>query len=521
MDVSQLRELATTARRRLRFDRQRGLFAIGGAVGVLFAAILVPALADDSPVRVRSESAAEGAGAEQGGLQVGSEPGAVDATGNDGAMSGSGITRGTSGGGAGPVAAGSSTQTPTAGGTGVTSTVTGGGEIKLGVVILDLAAVSRTGLGTATADTTVDETKRYFEHYTEEVNAQGGVHGRKITLHYATFDPLNAPSARRACLALTEDVKVFAVVLPSGFPAESVLCFSEEHRTPTLAFGGEANEWYRRSAGRLFTSSMSGTRNVRSLVRRLHADGTLAGKKIGIVNTDAPTERLPVQEGLLPELRAHGYTVSYHSRISQDTDQQPSQIPVELSQMRRAGVDYILWMTHALVFAQWTQQAAAQGYLPSYALTDIQAGSNDFTVENVPSSTKAIVLTSNRDGEHHAKLPEPARDRDCRTRFERKAGIAIERGTSDYFTVLRACGWLDMFARTARDAGAQPTTESFVAAMQRLSGFEFPWMAPGSAGPGKFDYVDQVRMKRYEGGCRCWMPLEGFRPGVGHGGYGG
>lgn len=494
--------------------RGRALFAIGVVGGILCAAVLVPAFSDERPVHVAANGAArdsaDGAAQSSSSSSGDATEAEAGATGPDAAGSG---------GAGGATAQGGSASKPGAGRSPSQGVSTG--DIKLGVVVLDLAAVSRTGLGTATADTSVDETKDYFQFFADEVNAQGGVLGRKITLAFTTFDPLDSSTPRRACLDLTEDAKVFAAVLPSGFFAEPVLCFTEEHHTPTLAFGGEAGEWYRRSRGLLFSASMSGTRNVRSLALRLHADKALAGKKIGIVSTNSPTEKLPVDEGLLPELKALGYTVAYRSTMSQNTDQQPSQIPVEISQMRRAGVDFIFWVTHALVFAQWTQQADSQGYRPAYALTDIQAGSNDFTVENVPKSTQAVVLTTNRDGEQHANLPEAPRDKECRSRYERAKKMTFERGSSDYFTVIRACAWLDLFATAARAAGPQLTAETFSQALQHTNGFDFPWMAPGSFGPGKFDFADGVRLKRYDGQCGCWMPSEDFHPGASFNGYGG
>src|SRR5204863_8645869 len=101
----------------------------------------------------------------------------------------------------------------------------------LGVLILELGGASRVGFqggGLANAD----EQQRIFQAYVDDWNSVGGINGRKIVPVYARFDPLSNDSKQAACLALTEDAKVFAVLDPSGFSGAAVLCLTEAPHTP-------------------------------------------------------------------------------------------------------------------------------------------------------------------------------------------------------------------------------------------------------------------------------------------------
>jgi hypothetical protein len=479
--------------------RGRYLFAIGIVVGLFVSGVVVPFAFGKRP---SSRYATAGGG--QRTPSAGASTAAVSGTGSQ--------TPGLTGGAATGRDSGES-QAPGTDGGSVTGAVPSGGDIKVGVALLDLRAVKAIGLGgTLTVDPAKAES--YYRFYFDELNRSGGVRGRKVVPYFTTFDPTDQTTGRRACLTLTEDDQVFAAIIEPGLFGDPILCFTEEHHVPTFEYSAEPDEWYRRSQGLLFTPGMSGSRALRSLVAVLDANGALKGKKIGIVSTDSPTEKLPVDESLLPALQASGYSVAYRSTISQNTDQQPSQIPVEIGQMRSHGVDYIVWVSNALVLAQWSQTANSQGYNPPYAMTDINSASNDFTVQTVPSSTTAIAVTSIRDGEQHANIPESPKEAGCISRFEQGTGTTLERGSADYQTVLDACGNVEMFAAGATNAGDSLSADTFSQAMQNLGAWEFPHIAPGAYAPGKFDLADEVRTKVFDKGCTCWMPQGDFQPGA-------
>jgi hypothetical protein len=492
--------------------RARAPFAIGLLIGALVAGVLVPLT-----IRHKAVVTTRAAGGGAAGDQIpGANSPAGDAATAAAAAAAAASGSATGAGGRAAGAAGSAGGPAGAAGAGATSVGVSGGEVRLGIAMLDLKAVRAIGLGGAVAGVTPAQEEGFWRFFVDEVNRAGGINGRKIVPAFTTFDPTDSTTGRKACLALTEDAKVFAAIIDGGLFGDPILCFTAEHGVPTLEYSNEPDVWYQRSRGLLFTPGMTGSRNLRSLVTVLSASNVMKGKKIGVVSTDSPTEKLPVDEGLLPALKAAGYPVAYRSTITQNIDQQPSQIPVEIAQMRRAGVDYIVWVSNALVYAQWTQAAANQGYNPPYAMTDINSASNDFTVQNVPASTKAVAVTAIRDGEQHANLPEPPKVQACRERIEKAKGITLKRGLADYQIAIQACGFIELFTAAAKKAGTNLTPQTFSQAMQGLGAWDFPYFAPGAYGSGKFDRADLARTKVFQSGCKCWVPQGDFQPGAPH-----
>ena len=102
-------------------------------------------------------------------------------------------------------------------GQGVTPT-----SIKLGITYLDAAAVKNM--------VNIDP-GNYQVAYTaliDQINAKGGINGRKIVPVFEPIDPIGTAPAATACTALTEDDKVFAAI---GFfqPADTA-CYVDHAR---------------------------------------------------------------------------------------------------------------------------------------------------------------------------------------------------------------------------------------------------------------------------------------------------
>ena len=100
------------------------------------------------------------------------------------------------------------------------------GTIKVGVTYPDVAAIKNL--------INVDP-GNYQVAYTalfNQINAKGGIDGRKISPVFAAVDPLGTAGAATACTQLTEDDKVFAVL--GFFQAVDTACYLTTHTTPIV-----------------------------------------------------------------------------------------------------------------------------------------------------------------------------------------------------------------------------------------------------------------------------------------------
>jgi hypothetical protein len=240
-------------------------------------------------------------------------------------------------------------------------------------------------------------------------------------------------------------------------------------------------------------------------IAELDRTGALKGRKIGILGSDddAAADR-QAADAVVAELQRVGYPVAHRSRLSADLQTGTGQLPVEVQRMRGAGVDLVLLPVNFLYATQFAQAAAGQAFRPRYAVSDHQGLYSDELVRNMPNDFDgAVSFTSYRVNEKAAGIPEPVVERDCRDRYNKRAGGA-DYGYGDSTPLQRACGQLGIFEAAAKAAGPQLTRDRFVAALGGLGRVPLPQVVGGSFGPGKTDYADDLRPMTWSVGCRCW-----------------
>ena len=145
----------------------------------------------------------DGTGAVPGGAAAGPAAAGDSAPGSAGGGSGPAQQPEAGGGGAGPAVGGSGGGASVAAGPGVTDKT-----IALGITYCGDCASTNSAVGGGGDDP--GDTRRYFQAALDEVNARGGVLGRKLVPVFHEFsasDPLDV-SAQEACETFTKDNKV-------------------------------------------------------------------------------------------------------------------------------------------------------------------------------------------------------------------------------------------------------------------------------------------------------------------------
>ncbi len=99
-------------------------------------------------------------------------------------------------------------------------------SIKVGIVWVDLSSlVSILHINQG------DFTKAY-QAIVDDINAKGGIHGRKLDATLVGVNPTSQSGADQACTQLTQDDKVFVAV--GFFLADNVLCYVDTNATATI-----------------------------------------------------------------------------------------------------------------------------------------------------------------------------------------------------------------------------------------------------------------------------------------------
>ena len=495
--------------RRARSSSYAGV--LGVAVGVLLASAGLPLVAGE---RVEAVGVGDAAGPVDLGEQGGSATSGADGSGGSmSSVGGDGVAE--VGGGA---TNSSAPELPPGGNQGSTSGATEGNSasdqgvtpdsIRVGVVLSDLGAATRAGVTIDGFDP--EDQRAAYEVFFADVN-EAGIHGRKIVPVYETVDALNTDEMNAACIKFAQEHKVFAVFNIAGFYGDAVQCLTLQRRIIFLSVDAVAEELYQQANGTHVTLTMSTTRAVRNQVRLLHERGVLRGRTIGVVSYDH-SQPNHIDGGMIPELERLGYKVAHRTKLSEDAATQQSQTPIEIQNMRRAGVDTVLLTVNLINMAAWSQQADKQGWTPQYLLSDVSQGTvNGFMERTPPSTDGALGVTATRSGEIEAGYPEGPAESDCRRTRTKVTGEEMPRTSPLYGATMVACSEVRIFAEALRRAGQNPTRDGWGRAVQTLGEFPLAEFGGGFFGPGRFDPPNQVRVIRWTTDCTCWVPVTPFQ----------
>ena len=477
---------------------------IGLAVGALLVGLLLPLAIEPVDDGLASSIRTDGA------VDLGPQGGATPGTDGDGPVAGSGAAGGsTSDATAATGAAGATGGTATSSGG---ATATGGGvaaegaPVKVGFLLLDIGPVGRAGIDVAIDP---EQQERAWRAYVADVNERG-LAGRKIEPVFAAYDVLSEDSQRAACLELTEDQKVFAVVGAFNIAAPT-LCVVREHATPMLAYGGNADSFYGLAQGRLLTSGPRSSRMMANAVGVLDGVKALQGKPIGIVMAETADPGGEATGHLKAALEAAGHQVVHVARFQGSTS--GSQTPVEVQQMRSKGAEAVFLLSGSVNSTSFVQTADAQAFRPLYVSTDWASMQSDTSNANMPASYDgALGVTIGRGYDFRVNRPVPALARECQATYERVSKTKLAaRGTNEYALTLIFCDLMRAFAAGMRAAGPSASREAFTAATTRLGPVPWASWGDGTFRPGKPDAGDHVQLVRWQADCKCFHPVGDFR----------
>jgi hypothetical protein len=388
--------------------------------------------------------------------------------------------------------------------------------IKIGVWVPDIGAIANVpGVGNTGFDPATY--KAAYDALAADLNARGGVLGRRIEIVYYTLDATNDDeSNRQGCVYFTQQQKVFAIFVAALGDESSFDCIHRGSGAVTFSVLGFDARSY--GANWLVTQGASINRVLKNYVDTFHQRGELRGKKIGLV--DQAGQKRATDDILIPLLKTYGYKVTHRATMTDDTSQLGSQIPVEVNQMKAKGVDVVLLVANALVDGLVAQNANLQRFTPRWLTSDFNAGTDDLVASLFPANTDAVGLTATRAGEFRAGRAEPAYDASCAKRYNaRTKGKPVHRArtTADnpYRYALYACTSFDVFESAAKAAGAVLTRDGWMGAVQRLGPLPLGFGADGTFGRNKTDAADYVRTVTFRPSCapdnaNCWMPASDF-----------
>lgn len=339
----------------------------------------------------------------------------------------------------------------------------------------------------------------------DSVNAEGGIYGRSLEASIAGFNPALPNEMLAACISLTEDHQVFAVL--GGLRGDANYCVSEQHET--IHIGSQVNargELLERARAPLASFRTEGTAREERFIAELARRGWFDGANAVGVHYDGSETQDQMGDVVEAAFADAGVEIAITMNIDDlvlDDDAMESQTEIMQEQVTDGGIDRMVIFgaaaTGLITYGELGIQMAAVD--STNFITAISSGIDPMALDGTISSAERLDLATD---------PVDAETQECLdvvmaalpdARFERP-GPGVENSKEDpnywNYTVL-ACRDLSMFIQIATAAGPHLTNESFQAGLDSLSQASLPEIPFLSFGPGKYNGNDTMRLVQFDG----------------------
>lgn len=382
----------------------------------------------------------------------------------------------------------------------------------------DAAGVSYSGRSTA----------EVVQPFVDEINAEGGINGRRLEPRFIEFNPIDPETMQAACLQAAEDDVVFAALPLGGLYGDGEVCMGQRE-IPTLTPNtSSADVLYRRDEGYVRQTAMSKDRTLKSWADWLLASGTATpDTRIAVVYADVPEDTPLVQDVFVPYLEEIGFTdVEAVVLDLSDVDGAMASARRVADRLAATRAEVVLPVSGNILFSLVLGELANIGYQPTFSASDFGSIARD-DVGYYPAEQWAGTegITSGLTGEVLVDgVPDTEAAQECLDVYTadgreiaRDASQPEDADAIEVGTMLLACQQLALFADAARRAGPNPTRASLLEAIDDTGLWTHRVTTTPSFTfePGKYDGADEYAVVRFQGDCvgerGCYRRVEPFR----------
>ncbi|MFI5040482.1 MAG: ABC transporter substrate-binding protein [Acidimicrobiales bacterium] len=397
----------------------------------------------------------------------------------------------------------STTSTPpalTASFRGVTATT-----IKLGIVNIDYTCIKQF------VDYNFGNQAAIDQVFIDDLNAHGGILGRKVVPVYKGICPIGNTTSLAVCTSLTDDEKVFAVMgLLYDTSGDADLCVSRDHQTVLISFLPRQKFISEAPPALLLSTDITTERLATVLFNLLKSQGTLAGKKVATLTDTSTVDE--VTGVIKPELDSMGLAQGSPAVLTitgSDTSAAQSQLSAFIEKWKGEGVDAI-WLAGADASGKQFVERIKAAMPNVLLLADTfpgaqQAGQDETTAGKKPNPYDGMLsATGLTDDEQW----QSASLQSCVKTYEAGSGQQVvspddlkpgpDGVRSRVWAAVRdMCNELDMFVAIATKAGPNLTNDTWRQAADSIG--EIHQVDPyASIHAGKYDATDAFRLVAFD-----------------------
>ncbi|WP_419924345.1 ABC transporter substrate-binding protein [Candidatus Poriferisocius sp.] len=365
--------------------------------------------------------------------------------------------------------------------------------ITIGVTYLDIDQLVELGFSPATWG----DQEKVIQALVDDINIRGGINGRRVEVIIDKYNPIGATEAEAACLRVTEDNEVFAVLFGFLGPAEVAnTCIVDQQET-ILVGGTITADRLALARAPWVNERVPRERTTSALFTLLDEEGMLQGRSIAIV-ADLPSAPQLDEVGKL--LRDHGVEpvleIATSSNVA-DLIAQNQEWAALSERIKAAGTDTLLLVGNA---SAGIENAAINGLDVDIWATDASGLGANLGGNVEPESARGVITVSAMTGAQ--TYESDPRMQECTDAFaaahpdvEVKHPDALEEGEPLWFTALSGhCRFFQIFEYLATEAGPNLTHETFAEAIANAGQFSVASQPYASFGPGKYSSNDSFQL---------------------------
>jgi ABC-type branched-subunit amino acid transport system substrate-binding protein len=379
-------------------------------------------------------------------------------------------------------------------------------SIKLGIVTIDYTCIKQFVNYNYGNQPAIDQV------FIDDLNAHGGILGRRIDPVYESYCPIGNSQALTLCTSFTEDAKVFAV-LGRFFDStgDANLCVSRDHQT--IQIGHElSQEWINDAPpGLMLSPEITAERRATVLLNLLKAQGTLTGKKVATL-TDVDTEN-SVATVIKPALDRMGVaqgSAAVVTIVGSDTSTAQTQLESDIEKWQGEGVNAIILAGQFVPAKQFVEKIRAA--MPNVLLlTDGESsalgGGQDETAAGVKPNPYDGMLTAN--GLTDGEVWQSSGLQRCVQTYESRSGQHVigpdqlkpgpdGKIVQVWLAVSDFCDELALFTQIAEKAGPNLTNDTWTTAANNFGEIQLPETVYSSIHAGKYDADDGFRLAVFD-----------------------
>jgi len=353
-------------------------------------------------------------------------------------------------------------------------------------------------------DVEYTEQTKSIRLFVGQINAAGGINGRKINAIISSFNPASESDMRALCKDWTQgSPAAFAVLDGVGdWTGDNELCVAQEGHTPFIGQWTTVSDWTQEGSPYLWWTGPDDASILQALVQWGHSAGLLGGhRKVGVIVGDRASDQLALNDYLLPDLKRIGVQPVVEAIPAQPAESAAtgSDAPLIVEKLRAAGVDSVIPLIPFNAFLPVLSAETQQKYFPKLLLSDYES-SIESALGLIPIPYEKALngqegVTTETLGGIDDSRPESqgGYDPGVRSCWDtwHKAYPQIPKGNMNDFIeeqgpVQGWCQEIRLFARAATMAGPDLNRRTFVEAMSEIKSYPGGYSPILSFGPDKF-----------------------------------